>query len=468
MKNLSVPMDTVIDIAKSVRSGQRKAKEIVQECFEQIKKKNKEVNAFIYLNEKQAYEMADKIDKCVEKGEDPGPLAGVPFGVKDLQHCSGMPSTYGSFFYKDAPPSKNDDLFIARLRACGAIPIGMVAAAEFGLDSATNTKLWGVTRNPWNLDKTPGGSSGGSSAAVAAGMVPFCTAGDAAGSTRSPAAFTGMVGLKASTGRVPSESGFDDLDCNGVITSTVADTARLLDIMAGPDPRDRRTLPKTNVRYEDAIENLDVKGLCAVWSADYGYASVENEVVKIAKTAAEKLISIAGLTLLNIDFHPPNTTLPWIKTIVHKINIGLQVMGVLPDNKHQLSTNIQFLLDHEKNSSDKDIYNAKNALQTIEPPVAALFSEADILLTPTTACQAYDADSVMLTNINGNEAPAEPFGLLANSCWNPSISVPAGLTSDGLPVGLMITARRHQDEIVLRLARILEQNSPWPRTAPGY
>ena len=133
-----------------------------------------------------------------------------------------------------------------------------------------------------------------------------------------------------------------------------------------------------------------------------------------------------------------------------------------------MSTNIQFLLDHEKNSSDKDIYNAKNALQTIEPPVAELFSKADILLTPTTACQAYDADSVMLTNINGNKAPAEPFGLLANSCWNPSISVPAGLTSDGLPVGLMITARHHQDEIVLRLARILEQSSPWPRTAPGY
>jgi len=461
-------MDTVIDIAEAVRSGQRKAKDIVEECFKQIKKKNKEINAFIFLNEKEAYRIADKIDKRVEKGEDPGPLAGVPFGVKDLNHCSGMPSTYGSYFYKDAPPSKNDDLFIARLRTHGAIPVGMVAASEFGLDSATHTTLWGVTRNPWNLNKTPGGSSGGSSAAVSAGMVPFCTGGDAAGSIRSPAAFTGLVGLKPSTGRIPSESGFDDLDCNGVITSTVADTARLLDIMAGPDPRDRRTLPKPNIRYEDAIENLDVKGLRAVWSADYGYASVEDEVAEIAGAAADKLISAAGLIRLDTGFNPPNITRHWMKTIVHKIKIGFHLMGVLPDNMDKLSPNIQFLLDRETDISDEDIYTANKVFQTIEAPVAELFRETDILLSPTTACRAYDADATMLTTINGNEAPAEPFGLVANACWNPSISVPAGLTSDGLPVGLMITARRHQDEIPLRLARILEQISPWPRTAPGY
>jgi aspartyl-tRNA(Asn)/glutamyl-tRNA(Gln) amidotransferase subunit A len=200
-------MRTVVEIAEGVRSGALKATDIVAEAYAQIDAKNAALNAFVMLNRAAAERAAADLDGRVQRGEPVGALAGVPFGVKDQEDCIGYPTSNGSDFYKDSPPKTKDHPHVARLRAADAIVVGKTACSEFGADSATSTFAWGVTRNPWNPAKTPGGSSGGSASAVAAGMTPMATSGDGGGSTRQPAAYTGLVGLKPSHGRIPKPNG---------------------------------------------------------------------------------------------------------------------------------------------------------------------------------------------------------------------------------------------------------------------
>src|SRR5687767_6185479 len=252
-------MRTVIETADLVRRGDMKAAEVLDECLAAVESSNPALNAFVHLDPDLAHEAAARVDAAVARGEDPGPLAGVPFGVKDLEDCAGMPTSHGSLLFKDRPPVDHDSMHVARLRAAGGVPVGKTAAPEFGAVCFTSTPAWGTTRNPWNPERTPGGSSGGSGAAVAAGVVPFCTASDGGGSTRIPASYCGLVGFKPSYGRIPIEGAQpSQTSVLGALTTTVGDAARHLDIAAGPDERDRTSLPPAGLSYEDAVETLDV------------------------------------------------------------------------------------------------------------------------------------------------------------------------------------------------------------------
>src|SRR5688572_2465044 len=247
-------MRPVIDMAEAVRTGEVSAASVVEEALDRIASRDGELNAFLFVDADGARSAAAAVDEAVAAGRDPGPLAGVPFGVKDLQDCRGMPTTHGSMMFKDRPPATSDSIQVARLRAAGAIPIGKTTASEFGAYAFTNTLAWGVTRNPWDVTKTPGGSSGGSAAAVAAGMVPFCTASDGGGSIRIPGAFTGLPGFKPSFGRIPNHTRRGSLTgVWGSMTRTVADAARILDVSSGPDERDRSSLPAPGVSYEELL-----------------------------------------------------------------------------------------------------------------------------------------------------------------------------------------------------------------------
>ena len=180
-----------------------KSTEALDETLAAIDRHNGELNSFVHLDADLARAAAERVDEMVARGVDPGPLAGVPFGVKDLDDCEGMPTSQGSLWFKGGPPADADAIHVSRFRAAGAVPVGKTAVPEFGTWAYTATKAWGVTRNPWDLTRTPGGSSGGSASAVAAGMVPFATASDGGGSTRTPAGFCGLVGHKPSFGRIP-------------------------------------------------------------------------------------------------------------------------------------------------------------------------------------------------------------------------------------------------------------------------
>jgi aspartyl-tRNA(Asn)/glutamyl-tRNA(Gln) amidotransferase subunit A len=461
---------TVVEIAEAVRNGELKATEVLDQCLDAVAAGNERLNAFVHLDPDLARTAAQAVDDSVARGDDPGPLAGAPFGVKDLEDCAGMPTSQGSVLYKGRGPVADDSVHVARLRAAGAIPVGKTASPEFGITAFTHTKAWGTTRNPWDTTRTPGGSSGGSAAAVAAGLVPFCTASDGGGSTRIPAAFTGLVGMKASYGRIPHpRAAASETSCFGALTTTVRDAARHLDVAAGPDDRDRASLPPPLGSYEQSIETLDVGGLRAAWSPDMGYAVVDPQVEELTHAAATSLIDAAGLRQVERPFSPTSPMRTWLSAGAVDLWMDLED-GMWPDRADDFTGLVRASLRRSHDWTLPRFARALRHRQQLEEEVAALFDDVDILLTPTTAVPAYAAEGPLPMEINGRDASHAgpvPFTMLANVCWNPAVSVPAGHTGDGLPVGLQVMARRHADDVVLRLARIFEQARPWPRLAPA-
>ena len=461
---------TVRELAVAVRAGEQSSLELVERVLEAIEERNAELNAFVHVDAEGARRSAEAVDKAVANGDDPGPLAGVPFGVKDLEDCAGMPTSQGSLVYKDRPPVEEDSVHVARLRAAGAVPVGKTAAPEFGTLNFTRTRAWGTTRNPWSLDRTPGGSSGGSAAAVAAGMVPFATASDGGGSTRIPASFSGLVGMKPSHGRIahPGPSG-SQTAVFGALTTTVADSARHLDVAAGPDDRDRLSLPAPDLSYEQAAEDLDVTGLRARWSPDLGFAVVDPEVERLAGEGAEALAAAAGLELDDEPVHLTDPVKTWFSAGGMDLWLDLEE-GMWPGCADDVTLFVRRGLEATESWTLSRFATTMRRREQLQADCARIFAEVDVLLLPTTAVPAFDADGPPPDEIAGLPAGAgmvTPFTMLANLCWNPAISVPAGQSIDGLPVGLQIMAPRHRDELPLRLARIFEAERPWPRTAPS-
>jgi aspartyl-tRNA(Asn)/glutamyl-tRNA(Gln) amidotransferase subunit A len=463
-------MPTAIEVAESVRRGQRKAVEVLESTLDAIASANVRLNAFVLVDPEGARQAAEAVDATVAAGGDPGPFAGVPIGVKDLEDCAGMPTSHGSRLYQGRPPVAADSVHVARLRAAGAVPVGKTAAPEFGAVALTDTPAWGVTRNPWDLSRTPGGSSGGSAAAVAAGLVPMATASDGGGSTRIPAAFSGLVGFKASFGRIPHPGNQPSATTVfGALTTSVADAARHLDVTAGPHDRDRQSLPASDLRYEDAIEALDVEGLRATWSPDLGFAVVDPEVAALAEGAAEALVGAAGLRQVSRPIALTDPTRVWASTGVLDLFMDLEP-GMWPEQADMLSEYVRLMVTRSEKVPVPKVARAWARRQRLDDELAELFADIDVLLTPTTAVPAFGAEWPMPSEIAGTSVhPAlnVPFTMLANLGWHPAVSVPAGLTAAGLPVGLQVQCRRHADEIVLRLARLYEQARPWPRLAPG-
>jgi aspartyl-tRNA(Asn)/glutamyl-tRNA(Gln) amidotransferase subunit A len=306
---------------------------------------------------------------------------------------------------------------------------------------------------------------------VAANVVPFATAGDGGGSTRIPAAFCGLLGMKASYGRIPREGASTSQTAVwGALTQTVRDSARHLDVTAGPDDRDRTSLPDSGVCYERAIEELDTRGLRAIWSPDLGYARVDPEVLEITQSAAMALIESAGLEHLDRRVELTEPVKAWLGA--GAIDIWLHLDNEdWPDRADELVPHVRRSFEATEHLPVPVYARLMQRRERLELEVARLFADTEILLTPTTAVPAFDARSPRDVTIAGEKvdpAMTVPFTMLANLCWNPAVSIPAGFTRDGRPVGLQVTTRRHRDDLALRLARIAEEQNPWPRTAPGW
>ena len=458
------------EIADAVRRGNGSAVDVMHRCLERIRAANGELNAFVHLDVEGAMATARRIDDQVRRGIDPGPLAGVPVGIKDLDDCAGMPTTQGSLFYKGGPPATVDSPYVTRLREAGAIPVGKTAVPEFGLHSITWSVAWGATRNPWDPTKSPGGSSGGSAAAVASGMVPLATGSDGGGSIRSPAAFTGLVGLKTSHGRIGREA-VSDTTVQGCLSLTVRDTARFLDVAAGPTPFDRTSQSRPSVRYEQAIDTLDVAGLKVAWSDDLGYAPTEPECIEVAKAAAERLVRAAKLGWVDRRFEIPNAPAAWIASAAFRLRGNLELDGIWPEKIDQLSPRVRFRAATADQYSVADIARSTRARAEIERRSALFFGEVDLLMTPVTTVVSLPVEGPIPTEIAGRDARstgAEAHLHFVNMAWLPAVSVPAGLSSQGFPIGLQIVCPRGRDDIALRLAHILEQTTPWPLLAPKY
>jgi aspartyl-tRNA(Asn)/glutamyl-tRNA(Gln) amidotransferase subunit A len=462
------PVPGVVESLRLLADGDLSAVELSTWCLDRIERFNPALNAFVHLDGEAALAAAARVDATPHAER--GLLAGVPMGVKDLEDCAGMPTQKGSRWHAGSAPAAHDDLHVERLRRAGAVLVGKTAAPEFGSFAYTASPAFGVTRNPWDTERTPGGSSGGSSAAVACGLLPACTASDGGGSIRTPAAFTGLPGLKPMYGRIPTY-GVTHVSQNAVVGSlatTVADTALLLDVMAGPDDRDRTCLPAWSGRYVDAIEHLDVTGLRATWSVDLGFAVVEPEVATICERAAERLIEAASL--LHVDRPVRFDDYVLVYARIEQLD---KFIGVDPSLWQERLDDLDPLVRPGWEAAAQVtlpvLARTYDRRAELEAQVAELFCDIDVLITPATAMPAFAAEGPMPTEIAGRKVHAGMsvvHEMLANVANLPAITIPVGVTAAGLPVGLQVIARRFREDVCLRLARIAELAMPWPRHAP--
>ena len=256
---MMVGVDSLLTIARDVRSGARSAAEVVQHALDSIATSDSELNAFVAVEPDAARAGADAVDALVQAGTDPGPLAGVPLAVKDTEDTVGYRTTFGSRLWEHSPIADDDSVLVRRLKAAGCVVVGKTNTPELAAKGVTDNPLYGVTRNPHDPTRTPGGSSGGSAAAVAAGMVPLATASDGGGSIRIPAAACGLPGFKPSMGRVPDGGpvpvDWPSVTTRGVLTRTVDELIAVLDVIVGPHPTDLRSLPAPAGPWVDAVPN---------------------------------------------------------------------------------------------------------------------------------------------------------------------------------------------------------------------
>jgi aspartyl-tRNA(Asn)/glutamyl-tRNA(Gln) amidotransferase subunit A len=410
----------------------------------------------------------DRIDLRVARGDDPGPLAGVPIGVKELEDVAGWPHTLGSKLLADRIATTTSTQ-LTRARSAGAIPIGLTASPEMGAGSYTSSLLHGVCRNPWNPELTPGGSSGGSAAAVVAGLVPLATGSDSGGSLRIPAAYCGVFGFKGTYGRIPRGPGYvgsPNIRNYGVLTRTVADTARFLDCVVGADERDPLSLPHPGYRYEDALTAVSLSGLRAAWSDDLGFGVCNSEVASVARETAADFIAGAGLRERDIHVSLSDPAEAW--RVLGTPDLHQMLRPHLPERAADVSPVLRFLAASAEHLDAGAIVRANELRYALGEALARIFEEIDVLLLPTTAVPAFVAEGPMPAEIGGRSvdplttvAPTYPFNLSGH----PAASVPAGMAG-GAPIGLQIVARRHEDLTVLAAAAAVERMRPWPYLAP--
>jgi aspartyl-tRNA(Asn)/glutamyl-tRNA(Gln) amidotransferase subunit A len=461
-------LDDACSLADAIRRGDVRAADVLEGSLAAISASK--LNAVTFIDAERARRRAAEVDAAVARGEDPGVFAGVPMLMKDVQNVTGMPTTHGSVVYKDHI-ADYDDTFVTRLRNAGAVIAGKSTMSEFGLVAYTATNLYGVTRNPWNLERTPAGSSGGASAAVAGGLVPIAAGGDGGGSIRIPAAFTGLVGMKGSFGRIPRGPHAMNgplTQHSGPLARSVRDVARWYDVTSGYDARDPFSLPRID-GWERDLGSRDLRGMRVAVSPDMGIATLEPEVRHVVEAAAGALVEAAGLRRVEVPIKPMDKPGRWANAGAPSLFNDLK--DAWPDCEEDLTYEIRFSMrwvsEHYRiwHAAAVDRYRAE-----LNESFADIFEQTDIMLCATNPFEPYPAEGPMPSRVEGVRVGRENNGSLTipgNITGYPAISLPAGLTKNGLPVGLQAYARRHEDALLLDLGLIWERAQPWPLVAPG-
>jgi aspartyl-tRNA(Asn)/glutamyl-tRNA(Gln) amidotransferase subunit A len=433
--------------------------ETTKAVLARIDKLNPVLNAFCVLDEKQALMLAKQSEERWRKGAPQGLLDGVPVSIKDLLLTKGWPTLRGSKTVDPKGPWNDDAPVTARLREHGAVLLGKTTTPEFGWKGVTDSPLTGITRNPWNPKMTPGGSSGGAAAAVASGMGPLTVGTDGGGSIRIPCGFTGLVGLKPSFGRVPAWplSPMGTVAHVGPMTRTVEDCALLLNVLSLPDRRDWHALPFDGRDYRVGLED-GVRGLRIAYSADLGYAKVDDEIAAIVKKAVSKFQDLGAF----VEARDPGFADCGPLFAAHWFPGAAMIVRNTPAAKRKRMD--KGLLDTaragEKVTTAQylDAVKQRGALGEL---MNRFHEKYDLLLTPTLPLAAFQA-GVELSNILRQKRWTDwsPFSYPFNLTQQPAATVPCGLTKKGLPVGLHIVGPRHADALVLRAARAFESTQP--------
>ncbi|MGR3813013.1 MAG: amidase [Cognatishimia activa] len=456
---------TATDILRGIREGRTNAADLMEATFDRIDAANPNVNALVSVLERAtALELAHHADQT----EPVGPLHGLPIAVKDLANASGFVTTMGSPLFASAKAAKSDDIMVARMRDAGAIVIGKTNTPEFGLGSHTTNPVFGPTRNPWDVSRTAGGSSGGAAVALATGMLALADGSDMMGSLRNPAGWTGTYGLRPSFGAVPSEPHADSflpqLATNGPMARTPKDLALLLSVQAGRDPRQP---------HHTALDPAGpLRPLRIGWLADWeGAYPMEPGILDVCSDAIVALDALGHeIVPLSPGFAADALWDSWITLRSWQVATSLAPLEALPNGRAQLNRQAIWELDRGKAMSAQEVHKASVTRSQWFAQAARLFEQVDVLALPTAQCWPFDVDLDWPKEIAGQSmdtyhrwmevvVPASLIGL-------PALAVPAGFGSHGLPMGLQLIGPRGSDYQLIQAAERYHESINWADMSP--
>lgn len=421
-----------------------------------------EINAFVLVARESALAEARAAEARWLRGEPKGLLDGVPVTIKDLFLTKGWPTLRGSTLIKRDQPWDEDGPPVARLRESGAVLLGKTTMPEFGWKALGDSPLTGMTRNPWNLAHTPGGSSAGAAAALAAGIGPLGLGTDGGGSIRIPCAFSGIPGLKPSFGRVPHypPSVFGLVAHNGPMARSVGDLALLLTVICGADDRDAYALPPDGRDWRQGIEG-GVKGLKIAFSPTLGYGRVDPEIAVAVAAAARRFKELgAEIEIVERVFDDPARA--WLTLWWAGAAKAMSVYSA--EERQRIDPGLEASAQQGARLSALDYLAADQVRNELSVAMAKFHRRYDLLLTPSVAVPALKAGELLSDPATQSEwIDWSPFSYPFNLTRQPAASVPCGLTKSGLPIGLQIVGRMYDDALVLRAARAFEQAQPFPR-----
>jgi len=456
------------ELLDSYKRKQLSPVEVIDSITRQIEGVNPKLNAYCQLCLNEARSEAKRREQELMESREVGPLHGVPFSIKDMTAVAGMPTTFGSKAMVNAIAAE-DAPIVDRLKRAGAILLGKTNLPEFAYKGTTDNLLFGPTRNPWNLTRIAGGSSGGAAAAVATGMGPLAEGTDGGGSIRIPASCCGVYGLKPSVGRVPHTllpNRFLLAAHTGPITRTVADAALMMDVIAGPDDRDPLSLPAANESFQTALTS-GVKNARIAFSVDLSFAVVHPEIAEITRNAAHAFTELgAKVDEVQLDCGNPESAM-WImwQSLYSTIADLVDIEKWAPQMTPQL---VQIIRDGCRLTA-REYLGALGGASAFYDRLRSVFSTYEFIISPVLACEPFEVGIEGPTAINGK--PCHPIvGWLLtypfNMTGHPACSIPCGFTRSGLPVGLQIIARRHQDGALLRASAAFESARPWATHRP--
>jgi aspartyl-tRNA(Asn)/glutamyl-tRNA(Gln) amidotransferase subunit A len=465
------------DIARLVKAGSLSPVDVVEAALLIQQRLDVSLHAFCTPTPEAARDAAHALESRIRRRDEVGALAGVPVAIKDLVSTKGVRTTFGSKLYEDFIPDE-DDIVVERLKAADAIILGKTNASEFGYGGFGHNPVFPTTRNPWNPSLTTGGSSAGSAAAVASRMCPIAVATDGGGSIRLPAAFSGLVGIKPSMGRVPlwpgcrdprfpGASGWESIEHIGPLARSVKDAALMLDVIAGPDTRDRLSIPDEGVAWIEAASQAPRRlGLKIAYCPDWGGVPVDRRVrVVVDRTVARFETDLA--CIVTIEKPPIDDFIDCFRAIV-ALETDIVGMRALSANREgDLSPAVRALLS--KSWTAEEFTNAIIARKKAAQEMAKFMTRFDLLLTPSAPVLPFAIDMAGPGTIEAEEVADDawtPALYPANLTGQPAAGVPAGWTEDGLPVGLQIMGRHLADQTVVAAAAAFEACQPWIEKRP--
>jgi Asp-tRNA(Asn)/Glu-tRNA(Gln) amidotransferase A subunit family amidase len=455
---------SLVDLAARLRSRRASPVELLHAVLERIDAVDRDLNAFVALRDREVlFAAARAAEARIARGEARA-LEGIPLGVKDLEDVAGLPTSHGSRIFA-GHVADHTTTQVRRLEEAGAIVLGKTNAPEFGHTAITKNLVHGVTRSPWDLERTPGGSSGGSSAALAACLCPLVTASDGGGSIRIPASFTGSFGLKVSFGRVPRGPfeawEYDDTSVAGPLAKTVEDAALQLDLTCGASPCDPNSLPHPGISYSAALEEELPPGTRFGYSPDLGYAVVQSDVAAVVEEAAGVFAKL-GHRLVSIGKGIPPLGVEW--GLLGSFQLLSRLHAYLPGREEEFTRAFARSLRAGRAMTAERWGAIARKRAELNAWCAELFERVDLLVTPTVPYDPPPAKGPFPEETEGRAQPpagVASFTIPFNLSWHPAASLRAGFSQRGLPVGLQIVGPRHREDLVLRAALAFQRERPW-------